>query len=146
MAESDTQTAETTAKPMVPFLHLEDEGAKGYLAGSKCKSCGAVYVGDRAACAKCFAVDEFEDIKFSGKGTLHSFSIVYQTAPGIPVPFVAAVVDLDEGTAVRCNIEGIEPEPDKVVALLGKPVEMFTDKVRKDREGNDIIAFKFRPA
>jgi uncharacterized OB-fold protein len=98
------------------------------------------------ACAKCLAVGNFEEIKFSGKGTLHTFSICYQTAPGIPVPFIAAVVDLAEGTAVRCNIEGIEPEPEKLVALIGKPVEMFTDKVRSDREGNDIIAYKFRPA
>ncbi len=146
MAESETETAEKTAKPMVPFLHLEDGGKTGYLAGSKCKSCGAVYVGDRMACAKCLAVGEFEDIKFSGKGTLHTFSIVYQTAPGIPVPFVAAVVDLDEGTAVRANIEGIEPEPENLIALLGKPVELFTQKVREDREGNDVIAYKFRPA
>jgi uncharacterized OB-fold protein len=146
VAEAETETTEKTAKPMVPYLHLEDEGKSGYLTGSKCKSCGAVYVGDRMACAKCLAVGEFEDVKFSGKGTLHTFSIVYQTAPGIPVPFVAAVVDLDEGTAVRANIEGIEPEPEKIVALLGKPVEMFTGKVRQDREGNDIIAYKFRPA
>jgi len=25
-------------------------------------------------------------------------------------------------------------------------VEMYTEKVRTDREGNDVIAFKFRPA
>lgn len=147
MAESETQTAEKQDKPIVSFLRLpEKQGEKAYLFGSKCKSCGAAYLGDRLACGKCLAVGSFEDIKFSGQGTLHSFSIVYQTAPGIPVPFVAAVVDLAEGTAVRCNIEGIEPEPEKLVALLGKPVEMFTEKVRTDREGNDVIAFKFRPA
>ena len=133
--------------PMVPYLRLpEKEGDKAYLTGSKCKSCGTTYLGPRLACAKCLAVGKFDDIKFSDRGELRTFSIVYQTAPGIPVPFVAAVVDLPEGTAVRCNIEGIEPEPEKLVALLGKPVEMFTDRVRADREGNDIIAFKFRPA
>ena len=56
------------------------------------------------------------------------------------------VIDLPEGTSVRANIEGIEPEPDKLVSLLGKRVEMYTEKVRTDREGNDVIAFKFRPA
>ena len=132
---------------MVPYLVLpEKEGGKAYLSGSKCKACGAAYVGPRMACGKCFAVGNFEDIKFSDRGELRTFSIVYQTAPGIPVPFVAAIVDLPEGTAVRANIEGIEPEPDKLLALLGKPVEMFTEKVRTDREGNDVIAFKFRPA
>jgi len=145
-AEAQAQ-GEKQQKPMVSYLVLpEKEGGKPYLSGSKCKSCGTIYVGPRIACGKCFAAGNFEDVKFSGKGTLFTFSIVYQTAPGIPVPFVAAVVDLAEGTAVRCNIGGIEPEPDKLVALLGKPVEMYTEKVREDREGNDVIAFKFRPA
>jgi uncharacterized OB-fold protein len=138
---------EKTQKPIVPFLRLpEAPGEKAYLVGSKCRACGAVYLGPRIACGKCLAARDFEEIKFCGKGTLFTFSIVYQTAPGIPVPFVAGVVDLEEGTGIRCNIEGIEPEPEKLVALLGKPMEMFTEKVRTDREGNDVIAFKFRPA
>jgi uncharacterized OB-fold protein len=145
-AEAQAQ-GEKKPQPMVSYLVLpEKEGGQAYLSGSKCKACGAVYVGPRMACGKCLAVDNLEDIKFSGKGTLHTFSIVYQTAPGIPVPFVAAVVDLAEGTGIRANIEGIEPDPEKLLGLLGKPVEMFTEKVRSDREGNDIIAYKFRPA
>ncbi len=147
MAEAETETTEKQAKPMVPYLRLPaDEGGKACLTGSKCKSCGAVYLGDRMACGKCFAVGEFDPIEFSDHGELHSFTIVYQTAPGLPVPFVAAIVSLPEGTAVRANIEGIDPDPEKLVPLLGKKVEMFTEKVREDREGNDVIAFKFRPA
>jgi uncharacterized OB-fold protein len=146
-----TQQAEPPAekgeRPIVPFLVLpEKEGEKPYLRGSKCKSCGAVYLGDRLACGKCFAVGDFEEIRFSDYGELHTFTIVHQTMPGLPVPFAAAIVDLPEGTSVRCNIGGIEPDPDKLVPLLGKRVEMFTEKVREDREGNDVIAFKFRPA
>ncbi|MEE8386513.1 MAG: OB-fold domain-containing protein [Dehalococcoidia bacterium] len=147
MAESETQTAEKTEKPIVPFLRLpEKQGEKAYLLGTKCTACGAAYVGDRLACGKCCAVGGFEPVKFSDHGTLHTFSIVYQTAPGIPVPFVAAIIDLPEGTSIRANIEGIEPDPDKLVPLLGKRVDMYTEKVRTDREGNDVIAFKFRPA
>jgi hypothetical protein len=33
-----------------------------------------------------------------------------------------------------------------VAALLGKELEMYTEKVRTDQEGNDVIVFKFRPA
>jgi uncharacterized OB-fold protein len=146
-----TQEAEAPAekqqRPLVPFLVLPGrEGEKAYLRGNRCKSCGAAYLGDRFACGKCSAVGNFEEIRFSDYGELHTFTIVHQTMPGLPVPFVAAIVDLPEGTSVRCNIEGIEPDPDKLVPLLGKRVEMFTDKVRTDREGNDVIAFKFRPA
>lgn len=145
-AEAQAQ-GEKKPRPIVPFLVLpEKEGDKPYLAGTKCKACGAVYLGPRMVCGKCFAADNFEDIRFSDYGELHTFSIVHQTMPGLPVPFVAAIVDLPEGTAVRCNIEGIEPDPEKLLPLLGKRVEMYTEKVRTDREGNDVIAFKFRPA
>ncbi len=145
MADAESQTDETHEVPILPFLRLpEEQGEKPYLAGSKCTECGATYLGGRLACSRCFSTDPMEEIKLSDKGELHVFSIVHQSAPGIPVPYVAAIVDLPEGVSVRCNIEGVEPDPDKL--KFGMPVEMFTEKVHTDKEGNDIIAFKFRPA
>lgn len=145
MAEEAAQ-GEKKQNPIVPFLRLpESAGEKPYLAGMKCRSCGATYLGNRIACGKCFAVGDFEEIRFSDRGTLRAFTIVFQTAPGIEVPFIAAVVDLPEGTACRCNIGGVEPEGDKVAALLGKELELYTEKVKTDQEGNDVIAFRFRP-
>jgi hypothetical protein len=131
----------------VPHLRLpEAAGEKPYLTGVKCRSCGAAFLSARAACPKCCAIDDFEELRFSDHGTLRAFTIVFQTAPGIEVPFIAAIIDLPEGTAVRANIGGIEPEGDKVAALLGKKLEMYTEKVRTDQEGNDVIVFKYRPA
>jgi len=144
---SETETKEKQRKPIVNYLRLPDSpDEKPYLWGSRCKACGAAYLGPRLACAKCFAAGDFEEIKFGDQGTLKTFTIVHQSAPGIEVPFIAAIVDLPEGTAVRCNLGGIEPDPEKLVPLLGKKVEMYTEKVREDREGNDVIVFKYRPA
>ena len=144
MAKPETQTAEKQDKPIVPFLRLpEKAGEKAYLFGSKCKQCGAVYLGERMACGRCFSTEPMEQVRLSDRGELHVFSIVHQSAPGIPVPYVAAIVDLPEGVSVRCNIEGVEPDPKSL--KFGMPVEMYTEKVHTDREGNDIIAFKFRP-
>jgi uncharacterized OB-fold protein len=145
--ETHLAEGEKKQNPILPFLKLpESPGEKPYLAGVKCKSCGAAYLGDRIACGKCLAVGEFEEIRFSDRGTLHSFTIVFQTFPGVETPFIAAVISLPEGTACRCNLGGVEPDGDKVAALLGKELEMYTEKVRTDQEGNDVIAFKFRPA
>jgi uncharacterized OB-fold protein len=55
-------------------------------------------------------VGNFNEIRFSNRGTLRAFTIVYQTAPGIEVPFIAAIVDMPEGTAVRANIGGVDPD------------------------------------
>jgi uncharacterized OB-fold protein len=149
LAESDNAGAaqgEKKQNPIVPHLRLpEAAGEKAYIAGVKCKSCGAAFLGTRRVCGKCSAVDELEELRFSDHGTLRAFTIVFQTAPGIDVPFIAAIVDLPEGAAVRCNIGGVEPEGEKVAALLGKKLEMYTETVRTDQEGNDVVAFKFRP-
>jgi len=144
---SESETNEKKQKPIVPYLRLpESAGEKAYLWGSKCRACGAAYVGKRMACAKCFAVGDFEEIRFGEYGTLRTFSIVYQSIPTVEVPFIAAVIDLPEGTAVRANLGGIEPDPDKVVTLLGKKLQMYTVAVRQDKEGNDVIAYRYRPA
>lgn len=131
-------------KPIVPFLKIPGGDEKPYLMGSRCKNCGATYLGARMACSKCFNTDTMDDIKLSDRGELHVFSIVHQSAPGIPTPYVAAIVDLPEGVSVRCNIAGVEADPKNLT--FGMPVQMVTEKIRTDREGNDVIAFSFKPA
>jgi uncharacterized OB-fold protein len=141
---AETQVA-TQKRPILPFLRIpEDAGEKPYLVGSKCTSCGLVYLGARMGCSRCLSTEPLEEVKLSDRGELHVFSIVHQSAPGIPTPYVAAIVDLPEGVSVRCNIEGVEPDPKNL--KFGMPVEMYTETVHVDKEGNEIIAFKFRPA
>ena len=97
------------------------------------------------------AAGKIEQIKLSDRGTLYVYSIVHQSAPGIPVPYISAIVDLPE-VSIRCNLVDIEPDPAKIT--FGMPVEMITRKVRERKEKNaagveeiiDIIAFFFRPS
>ena len=140
--QTETQAQGKQARPIVPFLHLD--GDKPCLVGQKCANCGAVYLGHRVACSKCTATGPFNEIKLSSTGTLWVYSIVHQSAPGIPTPYVAGIVDLPEGVSVRCTIIDVEPTPEKI--QFGMPVEMVTKKVREDKDGNDVIAFFFRPA
>jgi uncharacterized OB-fold protein len=141
---AETQTA-TQKRPILPFLRIpEDSAEKPYLVGSKCSNCGLVYLGARMGCSKCLSTEPMQEVKLSDHGELHVFSIVHQSAPGIPTPYVAAIVDLPEGVSVRCNIEGVEPDPKNL--KFGMPVEMYTETVHVDKEGNEIVAFKFRPS
>ncbi len=135
--------AEVRQRPIVPFLKLPENG-QPYLEGCRCKSCGTSFTGMRRACPNCTAVGEMEPLRLSDRGEVYIWSIVHQSAPGIKTPYIAAIVDLPEGVAVRANIEGIEPDPKNM--RFGMPVQMYTEAVRKDREGNDIVAYKFRPA
>jgi hypothetical protein len=85
-----------------------------------------------------------DEIKLSDKGELHVFSIVHQSVPGVPTPYVAAIVDLPEGVSVNCTVIDVEPDPKKIP--FDMPLEMVTRKVREDKQGNDVVAFFFRPA
>jgi uncharacterized OB-fold protein len=133
----------TGRRPIVPFLRLPEEG-EPYLVGTRCTACGAVYLGDRIACSKCAGRGPFEEVPLSRNGTLWVYSIVHQSFPGVPVPYVVGVVDLPEGVSVRCNIIDVEPKPEAI--KFGMPVEMTTGVSQQDKQGNDVIAFYFRPA
>ena len=99
--------------PAVDYLKIPDEG-EPYLEGHKCENCGAVFLGERSVCSKCFARDKMSVVKLQDTGILHSFSVVYRSFPGIDVPYVSAIVDLDGGGTVKGNLINIEPDPKKI--------------------------------
>ena len=125
--------------PFVDYLVLGDEP---HLLVNECKSCGARFFDRRNACASCSGT-EFEKQRVATQGTLRSFTIVSFAAPGVPTPFVAAVVDCD-GTSVRGNLINVEPDPEHV--KLGMPVRLTTYVVGADQQGTDAINYGFEPA
>ena len=141
---SEKQAEAKKAVPIVSHLRLpQSAGEEAHLIGSRCKNCGETYLGKRVVCIKCYEMDEMEEVALSRTGELFSYTIVYQSAPWVQVPYVAAVVRLPEGPVVPASLTGCEPTPNAV--RVGMPLKMVTEKVRQDREGNDIIAYKFKP-
>ena len=127
------------------YLKIPDDGDP-YLEGYKCGSCGATFLGERSVCSKCGARDQMSAVTLPNHGTLYSYSIVHRSFPGIDVPYVSAVVDLDDGTAIKGNLINVEPDPDKIE--FGMPVDViFADALgRKDRDGNSYLSFFFQPS
>ncbi len=129
--------------PVVPFLHIPDDGDP-YLEGSRCKKCGAVFLGARDGCSSCGARGEIETIRLSNSGELYVYSIVHRSFPGIEVPYVSAIVDLEGGGTVKGNLINIDPDPEKI--SMGMPVELVYEKApRKDAEGNEYLTYYFQP-
>ena len=129
---------------IVPFLKVPESGDL-YLEGFKCSECGAITLKPRMACAKCGGRDTWEPFKLSNKGTLHTFSIIYRAFPGIDVPFVSAIADLEGGGVVKTNMNGIEPDPEKIT--LGMDIEItYGIAPRKDAEGNEYMTYYITPA
>ncbi len=127
--------------PMVDYLVLDD-GEPPHLVAHKCTSCGARFFDRRNACAKCFAT-EFQTVPVATEGTVRTFTIVTFAAPGVPVPFVASVVDCD-GTQVRANLVNVEPDPPEHVHD-GMKVRLSTYSLGSDTEGTEAIGFGFEP-
>jgi len=130
--------------PVVPFLKIPEDG-EPWLEGCVCRRCDTTYTGQRLACARCGARDSLETKRLSRSGTLHTFSIVHRSFPGIPVPYVSAVVDLDGGGSLKANLIGVPPDPQHIP--FGLPVEVtFADALgRKDRNGNSYLSYFFQP-
>jgi uncharacterized OB-fold protein len=124
--------------PLVGYLVLEPEP---HLQASECTQCGARFFDRRNACASCFGTD-FKPVAVPTTGELRAFTIVSLAAPGIPVPFVAGVVDCD-GTSVRGNIINTEPDPEHV--QLGMKVKLATYVLGSDDEGVEAVGFGFEP-
>ena len=73
---------------------------------------------------------------------LKAFTIVSFAAPGIPVPFVAGVVDCD-GTSVRGNVVNVEADPEHI--HLGMRVRLTTVSSGTDSAGTEAIGYGFEP-
>ena len=124
--------------PFVDYLVLEPEP---HLVANECTSCGARFFDHRIACASCEGED-FRKADIDTTGEVKAFTIVSLAAPGVPVPFVAAVVDCG-GTSVKGNIINTEPDPDHV--SLGMKVRLTTQSVGLDDDGVEAINYGFEP-
>jgi uncharacterized OB-fold protein len=124
--------------PLVDYLVLGDDP---HLVAKECTSCGARFFDRRNACAGCSGT-EFRSVPVPSEGEVRAFTIVAHAAPGIPVPFVAAVVDC-AGTSVRANLVNVEPDPEQL--QLGMKVRLTTVPLGADSAGTEAIGFGFEP-
>ena len=129
----------TAQIPLVNYLQLGDSP---HLVANECTSCGARFFDRRNACAACFET-EFRQVDIPTEGEVRAFTIVTFAAPGVPTPFVAAVVDCD-GTQVRANLINVEPDAEQI--RDGMKGRLATYPIGTDSEGTEAINFGFEPA
>jgi uncharacterized protein len=93
-----------------------------------CGACRTFFFYPRVICPRCGS----RDVQWrpaSGRGRVHSFCIHHQSPlPGFrdALPFVSAIVELDEGPRLMTFLTGVEPDPAAVRCEM--PVEVaFTE-------------------
>ena len=117
-----------------------------FIEGHKCGECGAVFLGERSTCSACSARNKISTVRLSTKGKLYSYCIVHRSFPGIEVPYISAIVDLEGGGTIKGNLINIEPDPEKIEFDMSVEV-VFQDALgRKDKDGNNYLSYFFQPA
>ena len=130
-------TTQPSYRKPLPMITPENER---YWAGCRehelwlryCRACGryAFYPRDICPYPDCPAPRETEWRQASGRGALHTFAIVHR--PPTPafaddVPYITAIIDLEEGPRMLTNLVGVAPDP--ALLHIGQPVEVVFEDV-----------------
>jgi len=85
------------------------EGARAHtLLIQHCTSCGTLRHPPLPACGVCGSL-EWDSVESSGRGTLYSFVVVhYPQVPSFEYPLPIGLIELEEGTRLVANLEGID--------------------------------------
>jgi len=139
----DTNTGTSGVPRQLPVVDYLVLGGDPHLEANACTGCGALYFDRRNGCARCGGTS-FERRALARTGTLRSFTIVHRAAPGVEVPYVSTVIELDGGGVVKANLLDAGTDPEKIE--LGMPVRLTTFACGRDAEGTEAVAFGFAPA
>jgi uncharacterized OB-fold protein len=134
--------------PMRFDLPTIDEGTQAFWDATKqgqllirhCTACGAYHYYPRTFCPECWS-DSVEWTEASGRATLYTHSTVYiNDLPPFneQVPYVAAVVDLDEGPRMMTRVVGANADD----LTIGMPLEATFEAADDD---GDVVLVYFRP-
>lgn len=83
--------------------------AEGRFTLPRCGDCDRVQFPPRGWCPHCWSAD-LEWVEVSGRARVLTFSVVHQPpSEAWDVPYVLAVVKLEEGPQMMCNIVDCEP-------------------------------------
>ena len=103
----------------------------------RCHACGTHLFYPRHLCTTCGSAD-LQWRPVSGRGTVFTFTVARRpTHPGLAdrVPYVIAVVELEEGPKLTTNLIGIDPD----YVEIGLPVEATFEDV------DETTLVQFRP-
>jgi uncharacterized OB-fold protein len=115
------------------------EARHGRLVTQHCRACDRIWHPPLPVCPRCHGTD-IGWRPVTGRGTVYSCTVVRHAthaALAEQVPYVVALVELDEGPRIVANITGCEPE----AVSVGMAVRVFFAAVT-----DQVTLPQFRPA
>lgn len=96
-----------------------------------CKDCGRYIYYPRILCPDCSSTN-IEWVKSSGRGEVYTYSVHYRGPTREfkdDVPYVVALIDMEEGWRMMSNIVGCDPEEVKIGSEVEVVFEDITDEI-----------------
>ena len=139
----ETASAEKKIIPLQEGLFEQGSDGKYHLLASRCNACKRTFFPKRKYCGKCGSED-VQVIHLSDRGRVYSFTQVDRKSMYtiIEPPYMEAEVEMPEGVSVYTILDKCDPQ----TVNFGMEVEVYVEKVKQDEQGNDVIAYKFKPA
>jgi len=132
MSDVTTPTEEWTKPLPTPDDVNRDywaAGTEGRLLIQACPHCGHRQFYPRALCTSCAGEPEW--LECTGRGTVHTFTIIRQMGMRpfrSELPYVVAMVELEEGPLIMGNVTDCDPES----VRIGLAVEVHFIKAADD--------------
>ncbi len=121
--------------------------AEHKLMASRCPTCDALYLPPHAICPQCQG-DALAWTELSGRGKLAAFTSIFVAPSGMIAegysrdnPYVAGVVELDEGVKISARILGVDARNPAAIQV-GTPLSVeFLDRGEGEQK-KTFLAFK----
>lgn len=129
-------------RPATGFIRIGKD-LRAWIAGYRCPDCGAVALQMTLACRHCSSRKPLQEFRAAERGSIYSWTVVERSYPGIPVPFVSVIVDLDDGLSLKGTLRGA----DRDSVRAGMPVSLAFDDAggAVDADGAAYIGYHFTP-
>ncbi len=114
-----------------------------WIEGLRCEDCGVFVANAALACRRCASRRPFAPVRAEGTGKLYSWAVIHRSYPGIAVPFVSAIVDLDGGMTIKGTLRDV----DMASLRPGVAVRVVFDDAcgARDSQGVPYVGFHFVP-
>jgi len=117
------------------------------LMGSHCPTCNKDFLPPHAICSNCHS-DQLTWVEFNGKGKLAAFTSIFiaptsmiEAGYGRDKPYLAGVVELEEGVKISAQILGLDAtKPEKV--KIGTPLEAEFVERGEGEKKKTFLAFR----
>jgi hypothetical protein len=131
--------------PVAPGLfHFPlEKGNDPALTGNRCKICDKRFFPKKTLCPYCFEKGDMEDVELDRFGIIYACTLVHINSPsGIKAPYSYGYVDI---MADNIRVFGLFTGADPFSFHAGQKVELILEPIKIDKEGQEVIGYKFKP-